>query len=133
MRQSVAWTDRLLPRPDAPVVLALEGGPIPPGLVDGVHDLRSGVVPGAGAVLVPTGDQASADAADELTRSRPAEPRWVDAGARQLAARTASGAASPRPRVHRVADGLFPGDSQGNGTPRGPRRGTQWLPPRRPG
>ncbi|MFD1533015.1 hypothetical protein, partial [Pseudonocardia aurantiaca] len=53
--QAVAWTDRLLPRPDVPVVLALEGGPIPPGVIDGVHDLRSGVVPGAGAVLVPGG------------------------------------------------------------------------------
>jgi hypothetical protein len=127
--QSVAWTDRLLPRPDAPVVLALEGGPIPPGLVDGVHDLRSGVVPGAGAVLVPTGDQGSPDAADELTRSRPAEPRWVDAGGsdRQWGAEPASTASTASP------DGLFPGDSQGNGTPRGHDGGLSGYHPGDPG
>lgn len=108
--QSVAWTDRLLPRPDAPVVLALEGGPIPPGLVDGVHDLRAGVVPGAGAVLVPGGDQGSVDVGDEAARSRQAESRWLEVGGAerqwaQEAAPTASG------------EGLYPGDSTGNGLP----------------
>jgi hypothetical protein len=107
--QSVAWTDRLLPRPDAPVVLALEGGPIPPGLVDGVHDLRAGVVPGAGAVLVPTGDQASSDIAEESARPRPAESRWLDAagGDRQWGGEPVSTGPS---------DGLYP-DGAGNGTP----------------
>ncbi len=108
--QSVAWTDRLLPRPDAPVVLALEGGPIPPGLVDGVHDLRGGVVPGAGAVLVPSGGQGSADIADEPARSRPAEARWSDSGGsdRQWGAE-----AAPTPS----AEGIYPGEGAGNGLP----------------
>jgi pSer/pThr/pTyr-binding forkhead associated (FHA) protein len=107
--QSVAWTDRLLPRPDAPVVLALEGGPIPPGLVDGVHDLRAGVVPGAGAVLVPTGDQVSSDIAEEPARTRPAESRWLDAagGDRQWGGEPVSTAPS---------EGLY-ADGPGNGTP----------------
>jgi hypothetical protein len=108
--QSVAWTDRLLPRPDAPVVLALEGGPIPPGLVDGVHDLRAGVVPGAGAVLVPNGDPGAVDVGDEAARTRPADSRWLDAGGAERqwapeAAPTASG------------EGLYPGDATGNGLP----------------
>src|SRR5690606_9959462 len=76
--QSVAWTDRLLPRPDAPVVLALEGGPIPPGVGDGVPDLRAGVVPGAGAVLVPGDDGGSAHLGVESTRGRPDETSWLE-------------------------------------------------------
>jgi FHA domain len=108
--QSVAWTDRLLPSPDAPVVLALEGGPIPPGLVDGVYDLRSGVVPGAGAVLVPAGEQPSGDAADEGSRTRPEDSRWLDAGGsdRQWDAEPASAASS---------DGLYSDGTAGNGLP----------------
>jgi hypothetical protein len=108
--QSVAWTDRLLPRPDAPVVLALEGGPIPPGLVDGVHDLRSGVVPGAGAVLVPSGDHGSVDVADEAVRGRQADARWLDvAGAER------QWSADPAPAA--PAEGIYPGDGAGNGLP----------------
>jgi hypothetical protein len=108
--QSVAWTDRLLPRPDAPVVLALEGGPIPPGLVDGVHDLRAGVVPGAGAVLVPSGDHGSADVADEAARSRQAESRWLDVagGDRQWGSEPA-----PTPS----GEAGYPVDGTGNGLP----------------
>ncbi|MHA6620984.1 FHA domain-containing protein [Pseudonocardia sp. DLS-67] len=108
--QSVAWTDRLLPRPDAPVVLALEGGPIPPGLVDGVHDLRVGVVPGAGAVLVPGGDQGSGDGAEEPARSRQVDSRWLDVsgGDRQWGA-------DPAPTAS--AEGLHPGEGAGNGLP----------------
>jgi hypothetical protein len=108
--QSVAWTDRLLPRPDAPVVLALEGGPIPPGLVDGVHDLRSGVVPGAGAVLVPSGDNGSADVTDEAQRNRRPEARWVDVGSADRQWAPDHAPAGP-------ADGLYPGDGTGNGMP----------------
>jgi len=108
--QSVAWTDRLLPRPDAPVVLALEGGPIPPGLVDGVHDLRSGVVPGAGAVLVPNGDHGSGAAADEPARARQPEPRWLDTSG---AERQWGGEPAPTPS----AEGSYPGDGTGNGLP----------------
>jgi hypothetical protein len=108
--QSVAWTDRLLPRPDAPVVLALEGGPIPPGVVDGVHDLRAGVVPAAGVVLVPGGDDRSADAADELGRNRADDPRWPDAGPADRPRWAPEPSAAP-------AEGLFPGDTPGNGVP----------------
>jgi hypothetical protein len=50
---SAAWTDRLLPVPERPVALALEGVPVPPDMSGGVHDLRLGVVPGGGVVLVP--------------------------------------------------------------------------------
>ena len=107
--QSVAWTDRLLPRPDAPVVLALEGGPIPPGLVDGVHDLRAGVVPGAGAVLVPSGDHGSVEVPDEAARTRQAEARWLDVGG-------AERQWSPDPAPTASGDGLYP-DSTGNGLP----------------
>jgi FHA domain len=107
--QSVAWTDRLLPRPDAPVVLALEGGPIPPGLVDGVHDLRAGVVPGAGAVLVPSGDHGSVDGADESARARQAESRWIDVGSAER-----QWGADPAPTAS--GDGLYP-DGAGNGMP----------------
>jgi hypothetical protein len=108
--QSVAWTDRLLPRPDAPVVLALEGGPIPPGLVDGVHDLRVGVVPGAGAVLVPSGDHGSGDLADEPARTRQAEPRWSEAGGGDRSW-------SPEPAPAATEDGFYSGDGAGNGLP----------------
>jgi hypothetical protein len=108
--QSVAWTDRLLPRPDAPVVLALEGGPIPPGLVDGVHDLRIGVVPGAGAVLVPSGDHGSVDVADEAARSRQADSRWLEVGGAER-----QWGADPAPTAS--ADGVYHGDGTGNGMP----------------
>ncbi|MGQ0575109.1 MAG: FHA domain-containing protein [Pseudonocardia sp.] len=49
---AAAWADRLLPRPDAPVLLALDGAPVEAGLAGSLHDLRSGVVPGAGVVLL---------------------------------------------------------------------------------
>jgi hypothetical protein len=52
---SVAWTDRLLPRQPGPVELMVDGAAVPPDVVDGVFDLRAGVVAGAGAVLVPDG------------------------------------------------------------------------------
>ncbi|GAA1280464.1 hypothetical protein GCM10009609_50260 [Pseudonocardia aurantiaca] len=115
--QAVAWTDRLLPRPDVPVVLALEGGPIPPGVIDGVHDLRSGVVPGAGAVLVPGGggDGLGADSAEDTTRHRPDDPLWVEPGERE---RPRWGGASPEPALAVPTDGLFhAGDGPGNGVP----------------
>jgi len=58
--QSAAWTDRLLPTPDGPVALALDGVAVPPDM-GGVHDLRLGVVPGSGVVLVPAGPAAGTD------------------------------------------------------------------------
>jgi FHA domain len=114
--QAVAWTDRLLPRPDVPVVLALEGGPIPPGVIDGVHDLRSGVVPGAGAVLVPGGgDALGADGAEETARYRPDDPLWVEPADRE---RTRWSGGSPEPALAAPPDGLFhAGDGPGNGVP----------------
>jgi hypothetical protein len=65
-----AWTDRRLPRPDAPLVLALEGVDADVGLLAGVHDLRHGVVPGAGVVLAAPERGGAAEAAD----SAPEEP-----------------------------------------------------------
>jgi hypothetical protein len=106
--QAVAWTDRLLPRPDVPVVLALEGGPIPPGVIDGVHDLRSGVVPGAGAVLVPGGhgDGRGADSGEETARRRPDDPPWIEPGERE---RPRWGGPSPEPALAAQPDGLHQG------------------------
>ncbi|MBV9921140.1 MAG: hypothetical protein JOY78_09870, partial [Pseudonocardia sp.] len=46
-------TDRLLPRPASPVVLSLNGGEVRADPAD-VHDLRAGIVPGAGVVLRPS-------------------------------------------------------------------------------
>ena len=110
--QSVAWTDRLLPRPDAPVVLALEGGPIPPGLVDGVHDLRAGVVPGAGMVLVPGNDGPTGDRADD-ERGR-ADAPWGDSFVHERSRWTTAEAGISVP-----ADGLPAGDANGT-APREP-------------
>src|SRR6185312_333250 len=47
-------TDRLLAPPASPVVLSMDGGDVRADPAD-VHDLRAGVVPGAGVVLRPTG------------------------------------------------------------------------------
>jgi hypothetical protein len=49
---AAAWVDRLLDPPDALVELALDGVDVPSDLVSGRHDLRSGVVPGSGVVLL---------------------------------------------------------------------------------
>jgi hypothetical protein len=114
--QSVAWTDRLMPRPDVPVVLALEGEPIPPGMVDGVHDLRAGVVPGAGAVLVPGGDGITGETVEESARNRPDDSAWLDSGGGQDRHRWPT---EPAPAV--PAGGLYLGDGPGNGVP--PRGG----------
>ena len=46
-----AWTDRLLARPNAPLVLTTAGAPITLDAAAGLFDLRAGVVPGAGVVL----------------------------------------------------------------------------------
>lgn len=49
---AAAWTDRLLDGPAAQIVLALDGTQAPSRPDVGLHDLRSGVVPGVGVVLV---------------------------------------------------------------------------------
>ena len=120
--QAVAWTDRLLPRPDSPMVLALEGGPIPPGLVDGVHDLRAGVVPGAGAVLVPVGDGPTGDALDD-DRNRSDDQGWADSSAHDPPRW-----GGPESMISVSADGPQLGEGTGNGTPPGPgaEQFSQW-------
>ncbi|WP_433294328.1 FHA domain-containing protein [Pseudonocardia sp. CA-142604] len=75
---AATWTDRLLSRQDTPGVLVLEGSPVPADLVDGVHDLRSGVVPGAGAVLVQVRRNSGGDKAEEIAQRRTPEPTWPD-------------------------------------------------------
>jgi hypothetical protein len=50
--EAAAWTDRLLVRPDAPVVLTAVGVENPLDAASGMSDLRVGVVPGATAVLL---------------------------------------------------------------------------------
>jgi hypothetical protein len=75
---AATWTDRLLSRQNTPGVLVLEGSPVPADLVDGVHDLRSGVVPGAGAVLVQVRRNSGGDTAEEMATRRMAEPTWPE-------------------------------------------------------
>ncbi|GAA1225879.1 FHA domain-containing protein [Pseudonocardia alaniniphila] len=75
---AATWTDRLLSRQDTPGVLVLEDSPVPADLVDGVHDLRSGVVPGAGAVLVQVRRNSGGDKAEEIASRRTPEPTWPD-------------------------------------------------------
>ena len=114
--QAVAWTDRLLPRPDVPVVLALEGGPIPPGVVDGVHDLRIGVVPGAGAVLVPGGDGKTEDRGEVAGRVRPEDAPWGDPAEPERRWSPSGG----EPAMPVPPDGLFhPVEGPTGGFPRG--------------
>ncbi len=81
---AATWTDRLIPMPDAPVVLALQGVVPPPGLAAGPNDLRAGVVPGAGAVLFAGPVDRHADDVPERARAdyawftdppQPTEPR----------------------------------------------------------
>ena len=70
-------TDRLLPRPVSPIVLSLGGGEVRADPAD-VHDLRAGVVPGAGVLLRPTGsDLDDLDRADE---GAAAGHEWFDTG-----------------------------------------------------
>jgi hypothetical protein len=66
-----AWTDRRLPRPDAPLVLALGGVDAGVDLLAGVHDLRQGVVPGAGVVLAAPEPVGAAEAADSASPEEP--------------------------------------------------------------
>ncbi|MFC4945483.1 FHA domain-containing protein [Pseudonocardia sp. GCM10023141] len=50
---SASWTDRLLARPDTALVLALDGSAASGATDVALFDLRAGVVPGAGVVLLP--------------------------------------------------------------------------------
>jgi hypothetical protein len=75
---AATWTDRLLSRQDTPGVLVLEGSTVPADLVDGVHDLRSGVVPGAGAVLVQVRRNGGGDTAQDIAPRRTADPAWPE-------------------------------------------------------
>jgi hypothetical protein len=68
---SAMWTDRLVDAPDAPMALTLQGATAPADLLDGVSDLREGVVPGVAVVAV----------AETAVRARPVlpvEPERVD-------------------------------------------------------
>lgn len=49
---ATSWTDRLIEAPDVPLALTLQGATAPADLVDGVVDLREGVVPGAAVVAL---------------------------------------------------------------------------------
>ncbi len=70
-------TDRLLPRPTSPVVLSLDGGEVRADPAD-VHDLRAGIVPGAGVVLRPVGF--AYDALDSAEDGAAAGHEWFDTG-----------------------------------------------------
>jgi FHA domain len=59
---AVAWTDRLVRQPGDQVLLALDAAEVPAGVGGQVHDLRSGVVPGAGVALLPEGADLAAAA-----------------------------------------------------------------------
>ncbi|MDN5860109.1 MAG: hypothetical protein L0H84_15955, partial [Pseudonocardia sp.] len=63
---AAAWTDRLLTAPSGPVRLALQDSSgRRSGLVPELLDLRAGVVPGAGAELVPGGAVATPRPAEQ--------------------------------------------------------------------
>jgi hypothetical protein len=68
-------TDRLLPRPASPVVLSLNGGEVRADPAD-VHDLRAGIVPGAGVVLRPSG----AESEDHAEETGTGGHEWFDTG-----------------------------------------------------
>jgi len=53
--EAAAWADRLLARPDAPVLLVLDGVTVGSELASTEHDLRHGVVPGAAVALLSEG------------------------------------------------------------------------------
>ncbi|MEJ3657678.1 FHA domain-containing protein [Actinomycetes bacterium KLBMP 9759] len=76
---AASWTDRLLPLPDSPVVLALAGVAPRPEVAIDVLDLRGGAVPGAGVVLLngPAGGEQAHPLAERGSRSvakRPPPP-----------------------------------------------------------
>ena len=77
---SASWTDRLLPRPDTALVLALDGTAASGATDVGLFDLREGVVPGAGVVLLPGADPGSGAGS-----SRAAEPGWGPSAERSSA------------------------------------------------
>ena len=70
-------TDRLLARPASPIVLSLGGGEVRADPAD-VHDLRAGVVPGAGVVLRPAGS--GLDGHDHTDEGAAAGHEWFDTG-----------------------------------------------------
>jgi len=70
-------TDRLLPRPASAVVLSLNGGEVRADPAD-VHDLRAGIVPGAGVVLRPAGS--GLDGHDRADDAAAAGHEWFDTG-----------------------------------------------------
>jgi hypothetical protein len=71
---AATWTDRIIARPEAPVVLALDGAVPPSGLAGSPNDLRAGVVPGAGVVLFASPD-AMVDPLDDRAGT---EQEWFD-------------------------------------------------------
>lgn len=68
---SASWTDRLLQRPETAVVLALDGTSSSGTTDVNLFDLRSGVVPGAGVVLLP-----GADPGQGPGSARGGDPGW---------------------------------------------------------
>ncbi|WP_232662489.1 FHA domain-containing protein [Pseudonocardia sp. TRM90224] len=68
---AASWTDRLLPLPDSPVVLALAGVAPRPEVAIDVLDLRGGAVPGAGVVLLngPAGGEQAHPLAERGSRT----------------------------------------------------------------
>ncbi len=99
------WVDEYL-RGDVERIELSAGGAVQPGPLPG--DLRDGVVPGAGAVLVPA--RGSATAVDDLPGQavRPVE----DAGPREPAPQGVppTGEAEPAPEAAAAGDGEQPGD-----------------------
>jgi hypothetical protein len=106
---AAAWTDRLLPLPDSPVVLALHDAMSTGATMThlGLLDLQRGVVPGAGVVV----------------RAERGDAGWNESG-RPAPARPAPQAPSDHlersplaPDVDRASQGMPPGMPTGNGRP----------------
>ncbi|MGE3289359.1 MAG: FHA domain-containing protein [Pseudonocardia sp.] len=83
---AAAWADRLLPRPDAPVLLTLDGAAVQPELPASVHDLQAGIVPGAAVVLLGAHARLAVAPAAPAGRAVPSEPGSFGSGAGSVGA-----------------------------------------------
>ncbi|MGD9531101.1 FHA domain-containing protein [Pseudonocardia sp.] len=102
---AAAWADRLLPRPDAPVLLTLDGAPVQPGLPASVHDLQAGIVPGAAVVLLGADARLAVAPADPAASVAQREPGSFGSGAGR------EGVEAPETPAESADPGTAPADS----------------------
>jgi FHA domain len=125
---AVAWTDRLVAQPGNHVVLSLDAAEVPTDVGGQVHDLRAGVVPGAGVALLPDGADGpiaqpgrSDEVGDGFETALGAVPLYDgDPGSSAVAPPPATEvAAPPEPRAPRRFDRID-GHDEHDGTGRPP-------------